>query len=94
MVETSTSTKTLHETIDIEKRDFYFCVFFVCPMCNFSQSGSATSITNLPQCDLLLTSAYCYTQAGEYIVTHRLVANIFGTLKSLYVSVSGHDIQI
>ena len=53
-------------------------------MCNFSQSGSATSITNLPQCDLLLTSAYCYTQAGEYIVTQMLVANIFGTLKSLY----------
>ena len=78
--------KTLHKTINIEKRDFPVFVYFLCPMCNFSQSGSATSITNLPQCDLLLTSAYCYTHAGEHIVTvtHMLVANIFGTLKSLY----------
>ena len=50
---------------------YFLCalLYICCALCNFSQSGSATSVTNLPQCDLLLTSAYCYTHTGWHTNT-------------------------
>ena len=62
----------------LEQHHVYFlvCVFVLCSLCNFSQSRSATSITNLRQCDILLTSAYCYTQA-RLVGTHILICICF-----------------